>query len=142
MENSKKSFQHLIFRTRERCSRSVRTVRTVRTVRKLKTSFTNQNNQLIWTKNLCIPSVFTTRCSKNSKTTLVSLTSTTTTTKFLWTIASTSSNSAVNSGSSTKLRYPKKSAEFCKFKLFVEAMRLEFSPFLKAFQANKPLAGC
>ena len=35
-----------------------------------------------------------------------------------------------------------KEAEFCKFELFVEAMRLEFSPFLKAFQANKPLAGC
>ena len=37
---------------------------------------------------------------------------------------------------------PKMSADFRKFELFVEAMRLEFSPFLKAFQANKPLAGC
>ena len=37
---------------------------------------------------------------------------------------------------------PKEAAEFRKFELFVEAMRLGFSPFLKAFQANKPLAGC
>ncbi|MDY2917366.1 MAG: hypothetical protein SOT19_06455, partial [Muribaculaceae bacterium] len=37
---------------------------------------------------------------------------------------------------------PKEAADFRKFELFVEAMRLEFSPFLKAFQANKPLAGC